>query len=132
MPRRPNPTVGMVSCAHCDETAAVRTGADGRYYYICMCLTQPAYAHDYVVKNGTLWGSEPAPEAAPDWIRRGLRFKPGARGTGDRPRGPAPQPPPAPAGEPDPEPAPALETPVTEPVLVADADSDRWTFGLFK
>jgi hypothetical protein len=114
----------MVDCAFCHELAAVRKATDGRLYYQCMCSRQPIHAHDYVLEHATIWGSEPAPDHAPDWIAKGLRFKPGARETGDRPRAPAPEPgtgtgpPPGPPGAPEP------TADLAPPVPAADVDPE--------
>lgn len=115
----------------------MRRDAGGRLYYVCEC-GGPFYANEYILERARMWGDQAAPNDAPEWIRKGLRFKPGTRRTEDRPRAPAPtselpaaepsagagaggtpQPAPGRAGERPQEPAPAL-------------GSARWGFGLFK
>jgi hypothetical protein len=120
MPRRPNATIGMVRCTFptCGKLGAVRREkSSGRLYYVCEC-GGPYYASAYVEAHATLWNDAPAPDDAPEWIRRGLTFKPGTREGGDRPRAPTPAPAPAP------EPAP--------PATSSDPEPDpRWRGGLF-
>lgn len=115
----------MVRCAFatCGKLGAVRRERGGRFYYVCEC-GGPYYASSYVEKHATLWNDAPAPDDAPEWIKRGLAFKPGTREGGDRPRAPAPAPAPAPE---TPKPEQRAE-PRTEP---EPEPPTRWRGGLF-
>jgi hypothetical protein len=92
-------------CPHCSAKAAVRKDTGGRLYYICEC-GGPFYASEFLLENAVIWGEEGTPpDNCPEWIRRGLRYKPGTRENGDRPRAPAAREPSTDAGPGDAEPS---------------------------
>lgn len=73
----------------CNELGAVRRErGNDRLYYVCPC-GGPYPADAFIAEHGELWGTGGPPDGIPQWIAKGLRFKPGTRETGDRPRGPA-------------------------------------------
>jgi hypothetical protein len=95
MPRRPNPTIGMVRDAHSTEEpqpwAAVRRDRSGALYYVAGGTRRPMYAAEYILEAAIIWGeSGTPPEDAPLWIKRGLAYPPGSRGPDNRPRAPSP------------------------------------------
>jgi hypothetical protein len=83
----------LEQCPHCGAKAAVRKDTGGRLYYVCEC-GGPFNANEYLLEHAVIWGEGGTPpDNCPDWIRRGLAYKPGTRnGNGDRPRAPAPEP----------------------------------------
>lgn len=125
MPKRPNPTIGMVGCPICGELGAVRKDRSERMYYVCHCggpfPLHGAKGREYVLSKGTIWGPEgTAPDDAPEWIRRGLGYPPGTRSPNGRPRAPAPAPSPAPS-----------PAPIPPDDLEPDDDDGRLVGGLF-
>jgi hypothetical protein len=128
MPRRPLPTIGIVKCAHCGEIAAVRKGAGEQLYYVCGC-GGPYRAHAYVEQHATMFGADGSmPDNTPEWIQRGLAFKPGTRAPESRPRAAAP----AAASAPDPDPSAPASSGSTQAPAAAPVANSRWGFGLFR
>lgn len=109
MARKPNASIGTVSCPITGELAAVRKERGGRLYYVSAAGKITPYTEvgqRWMLEHATLWTAGP-PVGTPDWIADNRPSPPNpSNRVGSTPQ-PVPETdpdPPAPNPDPDPEP----------------------------